>query len=343
MTTFLVIGDLHIHITNLDESQLLMDTLISIAAKTRPDLIVVLGDVLHTNSVIKADAHVLAVELLFKLSQIAPLLVLMGNHDVPGPLSYFSPVHGFTALKFWQGTKRDNVQFPSNTGVQIVDTEVVLFSVNDVQFCALPYIPPGRFQEALATCPDWKSCKIVFCHQEFANCDLGFGHLSECIDKWSKDLPQVISGHIHKYQKLDNILYCGTPRQVNITEEPYKTVSLIKYTNAIEETRFSTGLPARIHLKINVKDIMTVEVPESGRVRIEITGDVCENIVARKSLKIRDWRKKGFVVKFHNIVFDSDRETEIESEDAPVASFKELCRIAAYEEGLQDEYIEIFS
>jgi DNA repair exonuclease SbcCD nuclease subunit len=339
MAVFLVIGDLHIHTTNLEESKLLSRHLLEIAQTNSFDVIVVLGDILDTNDIIRAEAHELAVELLAQLSKIAPLLILIGNHDVPGQLSYFSGIHGFNALKLWQGSSRENVVFPSGTGVQVVDTEVVFFHVNNRMFTALPYIPPGRFHEALATKEGWKESGIIFCHQEFQNCDLGSNKISTCKDSWSEELPQIVSGHIHKYQRLGtNILYCGSPRQVVITEDPYKTVSLIHFDNKIRETRIATRLPPRLHFLILASEVSSLAVPESGRIKIEITGTLAENNAAKASLRVKQWKKKGFVVKFHNIVAEAATLVEIPRS----MGFKNVCRVKAEEAGIMEEYREIF-
>src|SRR5207302_1690948 len=113
---FFVIGDLHIHLNNTDETELLIKFLIEAAAECNPDVIVVLGDILHTNNIVRTEAAVPATELLGSLSDIAPLLVLMGNHDIPLPTSFLSKHHGFSALKRWSGTRKDSVKFPSETG-----------------------------------------------------------------------------------------------------------------------------------------------------------------------------------------------------------------------------------
>lgn len=341
---FLVIGDLHIHLNNLEETEILGQFLVRTASELQPDVIVVLGDILHTNNVLRSEAHVPATELLGELSEIAPLLVIMGNHDVPGPLAFLSKYHGFTALKRWSGTKKAHVIFPSATGVQLVDTAPVLFSVNGIYFAACPYIPPGRFEEALNYCEDWKSAKAIFCHQEISNCDLGHGHRSESKDVWPAHYPHIISGHIHKYQRLaENVLYGGSPRQVTVAEEYYKTIAELVFSEQghFTETRIFTGLEPRAHLKIYSKEVDSVEVPPSGRVKIEITGTVAENNVVRKCARVREWRRKGFTVKFHDFLEDTDREALLNTENANLG-FKNLCRLRAEEEGLGDEYREIF-
>jgi DNA repair exonuclease SbcCD nuclease subunit len=340
----LCVGDLHVHVTNLEETQLLTENILTIAVETRPDLIVVLGDILDTNNVVRTEALGLAVDLLGRLSEVAPLLVLVGNHDVPGPLVFLSKTHAFSFLKRWTGTKTPAVVFPSGTGVQLVDSTPVAFYVGDKKFCACPYVPPERFREALSLCEGWQDSTAIFCHQEILGCDLGQGYESKVTDNWTKEDPVLISGHIHRHQTLldGNVLYVGSARQVVISEDYYKTISLITFGSGVIEQRFSTGLPPRAHFKVFARDVDSLDLPESGRVKIEITGTVPENAVLKKSQLVKDWKKRGFTVKFHDLLDDGFEfdETEVETGSRP--DFKGLCRELAEEEDLFDEYVEVF-
>lgn len=341
--SFLVIGDLHIHVTNLDEAALLREFLVKTARERRKEYhcIVILGDILDTNNIIRSEAHVVASELLGELSEIAPLLVLMGNHDLLGPLAFLSKVHGFTQLKRWVGTCDDGVSFPSGTGVQVVDTEPVVFTVCDVPFCALPYIPPGRFQEALALNPHSTSARAIFCHQEFRGCDIGGGRLS-AVDETSPSL--WISGHIHEHQRVEGGLYVGTPRQVKIDENFFKTISLIQVEEKeLKEERISTNLPPRCHIKTTTAELGNFAVPDYGRVKIELSGTVHENKAAKRHALVKEWKKKGFIVKFHDLITTKSIKKADTIVQRNRLNFTKLCEISAAEAGLSHIYDEIFS
>lgn len=342
--SILCIGDLHVHVSNLEESQLLKENLLNLSREVKPDLIVVLGDILHTNNIVRTESLVLAVDLLAGLSEVAPLLILVGNHDVPGPLNFLSESHAFTSLRKWQGTKTEKVTFPSQTGVQVVDNVPVVFFVGDQKFCACPYVPPGRFREALGLCEGWEDSVAVFCHQEISGCDLGQEHKSEVVDVWTEVDPFMISGHIHKHQTLLNgkVLYVGSSRQVAISEDCYKSVSLVTFPEGkMEEKRITTGLPPRAHFKVTAREVDSLVTPESGRVKIEITGTIPENTALKKSQLVKDWKKKGFVVKFHDLV-DEDFNFDQDCDFSKRPDFKALCRSLAEEEDLFEEYNEVF-
>lgn len=341
--SFLFIGDLHIHTTNLDEAALLREMLVKTARERRSDYdcIVLLGDILDTNNVVRTEAHVLASELLSDLADIAPIVVLMGNHDLQGPLSFFSKVHAFTQLKKWVGTVSENVVFPGGGGVQLVDTEPAVFTVRGVPFCAIPYVPVGRFEEALARNPKCASCRAVFCHQEFRDCDIGGGRLSVVDEKCELEW---VSGHIHEHQVFKRGCYVGTPRQVAITENYFKTISIVNFeAKGMKEERISTNLPPRCHIKTATSEIGKFDVPDYGRVKIELSGTIHENNAAKKHSLVREWKKKGFTVKFHVLVgVKSNKNASIILQRNRM-SFTKLCEVSSAEVGLSHIYDEIFS
>ena len=76
------------------------------------------------------------------------------------------------------------------------------------KFLFVPYVPPGRFVEALETYKNinWKDVDCIFAHQEFYGCKMG-AILSEEGDKWESKWPLVVSGHIHSRQWINKNIY----------------------------------------------------------------------------------------------------------------------------------------
>ncbi len=72
----------------------------------------------------------------------------------------------------------------------------------------VPYVPPGRFVEALNIIDNewWKNVNCIFAHQEFYGCKMGAIESIEG-DKWDHSFPLVISGHIHSEQRLKKIFF----------------------------------------------------------------------------------------------------------------------------------------
>lgn len=211
----------------LVEGRQLVDTLTLAARVYTPDFIVVLGDVLDTHEVVRVPPHALAHDMIAGLSAVAPTFVLMGNHDLASHTEFLSPRHIFAPFTRW-----DNVW--------IVDTPV-RFTVGGCAFVACPYVPPGRFRDALDTLTagapcgapppakrartgaphsvvvaegpaGWRDVIAIFAHQEFRGATVGGRtsrtgaretELSTRGDPWGDaGLPPVISGHIHQASQV---------------------------------------------------------------------------------------------------------------------------------------------
>jgi hypothetical protein len=78
----LAVGDPHIQVSNIPEVNLFIERMINLATEKKPDLIVILGDVLHTHERLNSIALNKAYELIDNMRLIAKTYVLVGNHDM---------------------------------------------------------------------------------------------------------------------------------------------------------------------------------------------------------------------------------------------------------------------
>ena len=207
---FLFIGDPHIKPDNGDDIAILLREIDTIT--TPFDAIIVAGDVMHYHERLFTPALNLALSFLDHLRKIAPTYVLVGNHDAINNSIFLTDQHWMNALKDW-----DNLV--------IVDRVLV---TGDTIMC--PYVPPGRFVEALETVltkEEWQSKRIIFAHQEFRGCKMG-AITSVDGDQWESDWPLVVSGHIHDNQRVgSNIYYPGAPLQHAFGDTDTRVVCLI--------------------------------------------------------------------------------------------------------------------
>lgn len=196
----LFIGDPHIKPDNGDEIDILLNEIERVFYLKKYDVIVIGGDVMHYHERLFTQALNKALEFIRRLSSLAFTYILVGNHDAVNNSIFLTDQHWMNALKTWDRVK-------------IVDTVI---EEDDIILC--PYVPPGRFLEALSTLSTsknkkWENASIIFAHQEFKGCKMG-AILSEDGDEWKYDYPIVVSGHIHDFQKVgENIYYPGSPLQ----------------------------------------------------------------------------------------------------------------------------------
>lgn len=200
MINVLAIGDPHFQLSNISEVEEFMINIEKKCKVEKPDMIIILGDLLHTHERVHIAAMNKAFEFVHKMRAIAYTVILVGNHDMLNPSQFLTENHWMNAMKLW-----DNVK--------IVD-KVFHLDVQGINLVFCPFVPNGRFNEALDTIKeefDWKSADCIFAHQEFKGVKMG-AMISELGDVWDDKNPFVICGHIHSKQNPQpNICYTGTP------------------------------------------------------------------------------------------------------------------------------------
>lgn len=217
--TILLFGDLHFRKGHLIQGKECCEALIKTAKKYQPDLIVLLGDVLHTHEMVYVKALKLLEELLDELRKIAKVKVLVGNHDFTSASENQSTEHPLGAFKKWKD-------------VEIIDHSTIVdqFSDSGYRLILTPYIPyeVSFSKEMKNLFDDYDMDSIlVLAHQPFYPID-------PKAEKWPENYPLVISGHIHDRMNVgDNIYYTGSSSQVAMDEKPDKFGCLVTLGSCI--------------------------------------------------------------------------------------------------------------
>ena len=256
---FLLIGDVHLRSKSAKDFLSLKKKVFEIIDLTNPEAVVFMGDLLDTNDVVKVSLHKMMTNFIEELSTDRRVFIVIGNHDYSSPSQYLTDNHIFNPLKKWKN-------------VTVVDQVI---SYKDSLF--MPYVPPGKFLSALEGI-DLSQYKRIFCHQSFIEV-VPFAE-----DSWRKDLPQIISGHIHDSSSKDNIFYTGSSLQDYSNENPDKILWLLV---TLEEDRrdFPPGeifIPYPTDIKgiestyCKFKNLFTVELDEYHDNRLVISGKKSE-------------------------------------------------------------------
>lgn len=285
----IAIGDPHFQVSNIPEVNMFVDILEKLCLERQPELIVILGDLLHTHERLHTMPLNLAVDFVERMSKISPTIVLVGNHDMCNNQQFLTSNHWMNALK-----TMDNVE--------VADT-VLYRNKNGVKMIFCPYVPPGRFEEALNTCEkNWKKMDAIFCHQEFYGCKMG-AIVSIEGDKWAEENPEIISGHIHSRQKpQENIYYCGASMMHSFGESEKNIIPVIKLrsgkTFKLEEVDLE--LPRKKIIYKDVENMDDYTLPENSKDKIKLTlsGNYEEFKAFKKTKKYREITKTGTKVVF---------------------------------------------
>lgn len=288
MTNLYTIGDLHFKTNNIDETNLMCESILNEIKQNKCDGIVVLGDVLDRHATVNTSVLTRAIKFLNELRKISKLYVLIGNHDLKSNDQFFSEDHPFLALRYWDNT--------------ILVDKVVDDYINDKRFIFCPYVPPNRFHEALSHIDNYKTATCIFAHQEFYGCNLG-AQKSEHGDKWSIDEPFVISGHIHDYQRLDNILYIGTPIQHTYSDSIERYIGYVDFdTFDIRLISLSNVIKKKIvHIHCDDLNNYIVENDPMMKIKAKIKCEINQSNILNKHPKVVEMVKKGYKIAYEII------------------------------------------
>lgn len=286
----LTIGDPHFKVSNAVQSDEMTEKVVAKAKELKPDMIVCLGDVLDRHEMIHVAPLTRAIHFLRQLSEIAMLYVIIGNHDRPNNSNFLTDEHPFNALKKWPNT-------------MIVD-KVCVDIVKNHKMVFVPYVPPGRFSEALNTVEGvLEATRVIFAHQEFYGAKMGVV-VSNKGDIWPLNYPLVISGHLHDYDELQsNMIYVGTPMAHAFGDRSDKTVSIFRFYEGgnFEHERIDLDLTKKMIVYLKPQEVATYTPPERVLVKLVIRGDSAEIKAVMKTTKIKELQKSGVKISYKQI------------------------------------------
>lgn len=314
MTTVICIGDPHIKVQNIPEVELFVNRLEALAIDKQPDIIVCLGDVLDTHERLHTLALNKACDFIDRMRRIAPTFVLVGNHDMINNQVFLNDNHWMNAFKEWDNTT-------------IVD-KVLSVVVKEEKFVFVPFVPPGRFREALDTLEEeWEDASCIFAHQEFAGCKMGAITSIEG-DKWSLTYPHVVSGHIHSRQIIqDNIYYTGSAMQHAFGESEKNIIAYLTFTlGEYEREEIDLQLPRKKIVYKDVEDVEEYVVPETDdKIKITVSGNYEQFKALKKTKKYKNLIEKGVKVIFKpKKIEKNEGEEQVTSVESDETSFKTI-------------------
>lgn len=215
MVRILTIGDPHFKNDNfIDCDRLIKYTLELIDAQS-PDYVCILGDLLHSHEKLYTEPLNKILKFIKQMAKSCPVYVLVGNHDMVDNSQFLTDNHWMTCMyKF--------------NNVIVVDTPVEL-ETDGGKFVFCPYVPNGRFEEALDRIEDWHQADCVFAHQEIKGCKMG-SIISESGDVWEPHYPYIVSGHIHERQQPHpNVFYQGSALQHAFSSNDPKSLFIFEF------------------------------------------------------------------------------------------------------------------
>ena len=289
----LVIGDIHLSGQNLAESLLVIQDIVHEACKYRHilDMVVFLGDITDKFQNVHTSVLRVMVEMIqnirLSVGQI-PIYLIAGNHDRPNNQHYLTNEHPFHGL---------------SEIATVVATEVIEVILKGHKFLFVPYVPDGRFIEAIHDSnKSLENTRTIFAHQTVKNAPLG-SCLSDTGDEWDLSYPLVISGHIHGYCVVQpNWHYAGMCWQQHAHDSPDRAILLCHFGDSgdfIDETYVVVNndicytrihlqsLPKKIRVDLTCDELKKYKVPNNVYLHIRLSGTSAEVQTVLKLAKVR--------------------------------------------------------
>lgn len=193
------VGDPHVQVSNLKDSNSLIDYIIKLAIEEDVKVIEFLGDLYHTHAVKRVEIDNFWEESIKKIKQSfkGRIIILVGNHDMVGSKEK-SHLNSLNLIKY------------IDKDVIVVDKPMIIEHAPGIQIGYIPYYfdPETFVKEA-----NQIDSKIIVAHQTFTGASYENGFFAEDgIDPALLKHDQIISGHIHKSQQVGKCFYPGTPK-----------------------------------------------------------------------------------------------------------------------------------
>lgn len=307
--TALCIGDVHIKKDNIIETKDYIDKIQNFLKDANDiDIVIVMGDVLHTHESLWTIALNMALEFFVMLSKLKPTYVLVGNHDLINNSQFLTTNHWMNVFKVY-----DNLTIVDN---------VLIVEKNNVKFTMCPFVKDGRFLEALNTQKGkWEDSVTVFAHVAIDGAKMGATIIKD-IEKWNENLPFLVSGHIHDKQKVQqNLYYTGSSRQIAFGESVEKT--LYKLTmfedKTYEESEIDLKMPRKRILHIDLDeleefDVSSLECDEITEYKLKVDCGYEEFQAFKKTQKYKELNKKFKIVHDPKKKFVIEKNQQIQND-----------------------------
>ena len=266
------------------------------------DIIIHLGDLFDDRDILPIDIYNYGLNIVEKLSKIAPTHILIGNHDLwtkstsdinsINPFKYITNVHIYN--------KTSEIEY------------------NGVKLCLMPYIDSKK--EQVKQIKNFKHCDYLFCHSDLNGCRM---HLTSVahrnlnkidIDEF-KSFKKTFSGHVHIRQENKNFEFIGSNFQMDRNDYGDEKGITVLDTNTGEQKFYPNNI-SPIFKKISIiedEDIEKLEELKDSKDYIDIiisNNLLVNNRKIRRKLEILLENGNFTSIDYLNDIIDEDTNTD---------------------------------
>lgn len=157
----------------------------------------ILGDVFDDRKNINIAVNDLAISIFEKLANVLPVYIINGNHDL-----YKKTNKGVTSLK--------SIDLIPN--VEVITEPTVIKLQNDKSIIAIPFL--GDYSQETKVLIQNNKCDYAFMHTDITKMKYDNNMSIIAGVDVNKFGGKIFSGHIHKRQENENVIYIGSPYQL---------------------------------------------------------------------------------------------------------------------------------
>jgi DNA repair exonuclease SbcCD nuclease subunit len=252
-----VLGDLHLGVRNnsLEWSDIQCDFLLDFFLKKvdedgfdpDKDILVQVGDWNHVRESTNVRIYKKSLEVAQRLTQKFKrgVYVILGNHDV-----YYKDRNDTHSLEGFDLMYKNFHIFTKPTPL----------TINSHKFLMLPWVEDVTELKQIVKAN--RSAEYIFCHADVQGFNLNKSTKLEHGLEYSdlKSFKRVYSGHIHIRQDKNNVLYVGTPYEMDRGDRGNVKGFYVLYTGAENELieKFIENTVSPRHIKIEMLDLLNM-------------------------------------------------------------------------------------
>lgn len=307
MVLIVTIGDLHFKKDTPTLTDLVIAKITHEITRLRPDLVVFLGDILDNHEKIDLKTQNKAIKFIRHISSMKSVvgepidvILVIGNHERPDATTFLTEDSAFYCLK-------------GIPNIHVVDRVISLTWKTEgvdegMRFVFVPFVPNGKFHEALDTLDEKVMDEkhrpyTIFCHQEFRGAQIG-RYKSKEGDEWPESNPLIISGHIHTLQQVQpNLIYAGTPYQLSYSDDSEKGIILAEYVHGQTPSVKFLKLDIRKKrvIKLKPSEVDAFIPPDNCDVQVDIVGTSAEIKALKTTGIIPKMRSRGVTISLSTV------------------------------------------
>lgn len=288
-----LIADLHFNIFQKHNKffyhmEQMMDNFMELCKKDEVDAIFILGDMFDTKSSVNTEGLIKVNDIIHKLSQICPVVIIQGNHD----LAYFnqSEISLPTNYKYYENV--------------IVVNEPSELKIKDFTFIFFPFTNNIENDlKAYTKKIDFEKNKVVlFSHfgvtsfkvHEYSNDNVNNAAAQIGLSTLD-DFNKIFLGHYHGYQSKKNVTYVSSPLQSRHGDELSKH-GFVVYDLATNSHKFISNkvTPKFKTFELTKKTANEMLLLKDHYIRIRVTKKVSKELLVslRQKLMINNFEVK---------------------------------------------------